>query len=272
MANSITAKRRSRDPRIWITLIVSLSGIVVAAVKVLPQFKAPSTESRPAPAQGSERVIGSITDRAGNPLNNVIIGIRNSVETTTDQQGNFVLNGVPSGDQLLVAKTQGGHGTLTQNLAVEKGKTTHARIIYDSVTSNMGVLSITEPIDGALVDIPSGQSEHLAMVYGRCDGMAQLLGKFEVWLVVNSEHDNRLWIQQPPAVIDAGPCLWRAKVVIGSAKHPPKNKERWNIVALGASTDSQMNRVINTPRLSLLPSHIASNAITVETRILKASQ
>ncbi|HEX5885992.1 MAG TPA: carboxypeptidase-like regulatory domain-containing protein [Pyrinomonadaceae bacterium] len=267
MASSLSAKRRSHiDPRIWITLIVSLSGVVVAAVKILPRLNASSTESHPSPTRGSERVVGSITDRAGNPLNNVTIGIKNNVETTTDQQGNFVLNGVPSGDQLLVARTAGGGGALTQNLAVEKGKTTHTRVIYDPVTSNMGVLSITEPIDGALLDIRGNGADHWAMVYGRCDGMAQLLGKFDIWLAVNSEHDTRYWIQHPPAIIDAGPCLWRAKVIIGSAEYPPRNGERWNIVALGVSADSQMGRVVNTPRLSMLPSHIASNAVTVETR------
>jgi hypothetical protein len=90
---------------------------------------------------------------------------------------------------------------------------------------------------------------------------------YDIWLLVSSERDGKFWVQFPAAVIDPHNNTWRANIVLGDAKHPPLNGEIWTIIAMAADPDSGFDRIISTPKLSLMPPHITSNVISVQSKI-----
>jgi hypothetical protein len=97
--------------------------------------------------------------------------------------------------------------------------------------------------------------------------LPQILGGFDIWVLIRSERDHRLWVQHPPAIIDTSARSWRANAILGDMQHPPRDNQRWDIVAIAAKSDSDIRRIPNTPSLSQLPPHISSNVVTTITRI-----
>jgi hypothetical protein len=216
---------------------------------------------------GVGRIAGMLSDRAGNPIGDMSVGIRNGPQAQTDSRGKFVVNEAPAGDQTVEVRSPSTKGQLTQNIRVEPGQTTSVNIVYDAGTSRLGLLSITAPVDSSLLALRHDGNEYRAEIYGRCDGLQQILGQFDVWVLVSSESDSRYWVQQPSALVDPSDNTWRAKALFGSPENPPRDNQRWDIVAVAASSGSGIGRVINTPSLNLLPSHISSNTVSVETKI-----
>jgi len=220
------------------------------------------------PDTGEGRLSGMLTDRTGNPIGDMTVSIRNGPQTKTDSEGKFVLNHTPTGDQWVEVQASAG-GRLTQNISLEPKKTTTVNFVYDASTSRLGLLSIVAPVDGGLLELTKDGQEHRAVIYGRCDGLSQILGNFDVWVLISSQRDSRFWVQHPPAVIDPSTNTWRARALFGSVEYPPKNGEHWDIVAVSAGSESEIKRVLNTPMLSMLPPHITSNVVTAETRIIR---
>jgi hypothetical protein len=261
------AKRMARP--VLLALIAAGAVVVAALIGILPKLieRLQRTESVQRSAPGAGRIEGTLTDRAGSPLSGMSVGISNGPQTQTDSQGKFVMNDAPSGDQTVEVQSPSKKGLLTQTIRVEANQTTSVNVIYDTKTSRLGLLSITAPVDGGLLELRQDGDEYRAVIYGRCDGLEQIFNGFDVWVLMSSEHDLRFWLQQPPAIVDPSAGTWRAKALFGSREHPPQDKERWDIIAIAADSGSQIGRVINTPNLNLLPLHIRSNTVTVETRM-----
>jgi hypothetical protein len=213
------------------------------------------------------RIEGVFTDRDGSPISNLSVGFQNGPETITDISGVFVLDNVPAGDQLLVASPPSGKGDVTQHVQIFEDQTTFANIVYDAEASALGLLSITAPVDSGLLEVHKNDDQFFATIYGRCDGLVQILGNYDIWVLISAEQDGVYWLQSPPALIDANNNTWRANIKLGSQEYPPNDGERWDIVAVAAVADSEMGRVLNTPKLSLLPPHISSNVVSVELQL-----
>lgn len=222
--------------------------------------------------QSYAQLSGQLVDRQGNPINDVLVTIRNGPGTKTDVNGRFVLGNVPIGEQIVVIEPPSGQGQLTQNVSIKQDQINYVNIVYDATRSQLGLLSITSPIDGGLVEIDGELGEDgsifRTVIYGRSDGLAQLFDDtFDIWILVSSEEDPLLWVQQPPALIDFSASTWKATVQLGSFEKPPHDGQYWEIVVVAVAFGSGMERILNTPGLSPLPPHISSNVVTFEVEI-----
>jgi hypothetical protein len=266
MATQIKPRRKTVSTNIIIALIAAVSGIVIAVVGLFPkfEFRAPVPE-----ISDSGRVLGSLTDRAGSPISNITISVQGGAETLTDMDGKFTLNNVPPGNQTLVVRAKSERGSLTRNIWVEEDKTTNTKVVYDAITSSLGILSITSPVDGGALEVRTDGKRHRATVSGRCDGLSQMLRSFDVWVLLISEKDSRLWVQRPAALVDRNANTWSATITLGDEAHPPVTGSRWSLVAVAASADSGLGQIPNTPSLSQLPPHISSNVVMVQVSIVK---
>lgn len=152
------------------------------------------------PGAALGRLTGVLTDRAGNPLSGLWVGIRNGLETVTDVQGVFVLPKSPAGDQIIVVKPRTGGSEFIQNIRIEAETDTEVRLVYDSATSQLGLLSITAPVNGGFIKADQ-ESVHREIVYGRCDGLVQIFNgfdNFEIWVLIRAINDDaHLWVQYP---------------------------------------------------------------------------
>jgi hypothetical protein len=226
----------------------------------------PASEPTELPAADVGRIAGTLTYRNGDPMAGMSVSIRNGPQAKSDSQGKFVMNDVPAGDRTLEVRTPSLKGEVTQNIRVEPGETTSVKVVHDPVTSRLGLLSITAPVDGSLLELRKEGDRYRASIFGRCDGLDQILGSFDIWVLISSESDSTYWAQRP-ALVDLSDSTWRATALFGAPEQPPKNDEHWNIVAVAASSGSGMERVMNTPRLNLLPPHISSNTVGVQTKL-----
>lgn len=256
-------RRRLLTALMLVTLILA-----ACASNCSPRNSNNSSNTNTPHGSGSEHLEGMVSDSEGNPLSGLSVGIQNGPKAQTDAKGVFVLNGVKAGDQVLVIQPRSGHSQMTLNLNVKEGPNPKTNVIYNVDTSRLGLLAITAPVDGAILDVRKSGNEHRATVYGRCDGLADALGTFDVWVLVRSTTDLRYWVQRPPALVDASANTWRAGILLGSPEHPPLNGESWDIIAVAARADSDMGRIINTPGLNLLPTRITSNVVTVKIKII----
>jgi hypothetical protein len=136
----------------------------------------------------------------------------------------------------------------------------------------LGILSITNPVNEGALEVRTDGKTHWALINGRCDGLNQILRSFDVWVLLRSEMDSKLWVQQPAALVDYNSNTWSAKIVFGDKLHVPVNESRWTIVAVAATPDSNIGSILNTPRLSLLPPHVSSNVVMIEIKIVKISE
>lgn len=216
------------------------------------------------------RLTGVLTDRAGNPLSGLWVGIRNGPETVTDVQGIFVLPNSPAGDQIIVVKPRTGGSEFIQNIRIEAEKDTEVNLVYDPAIPQLGLLSITAPTDGSSL-LESQGKEHWEIIYGRCDGLAQIYNgydNFDIWVLIRAIiDDSKLWVQHPQAIIDQTNKTWQASIVMGSATFPPYDGQKWIIIAVAVNRDSGMEHITNTESLNSLPTHIGSNIVTVEMEI-----
>lgn len=294
-----TEKRTSACSGKAIAALITAVGVIIAAyvTAVLPQkqsIRATQTaESRQIPATSpgataeipaipptaliaqqarTGRLEGTVTDRKGNPISDLLVSILNGPAAETDMQGIFVLNNVPEGDQLIVVKPPSGGGDVMLNVSVVSDQNNEINIVYDATTSRLGLLSITSPVDGGDLEIrksvdSNNDTIHRATIFGRCDGLGQIFQNgFNVWVLVSSERDGKFWVQFPSATIDPHNNTWRATVLLGNAQHPPSDGELWTMVAVAADSDSELGRILNTPELSLLPPHITSNVVSIESQ------
>jgi hypothetical protein len=218
-------------------------------------------------------VDGILADRSGTAIPNITISIKNGPQTKTDTQGRFVLKNVLTGPQLVVVQASTG-GEFSQNIYIEENQKTIVNLVFDTQTTQLGLLSIVAPIDGGEMEVRKDSVDnntkivHRATIFGRCDGIRQIFeGGFDIWVLISSERDGKFWVQFPAAVVDPQDNTWRANIVLGDSLHPPQDGEMWTILAVAADFESGFDRIINTPKLSLLPPHIESNVVTVASRI-----
>jgi hypothetical protein len=264
----------SKQKQTIVIAIIAAGGLILAAIigilpKILEHKSTSPVADRAVPVHGTGRLAGTLTDRAGKPISDMSVSIRNGPETRTDIEGRFVLNNVAVGDQLLEVQSPSEKGSLTQTVTAQSQTTTPVSIIYDVNNSRLGLLSITAPVDDGLLDLTKDGNEHRGVIYGRCDGLSQILGRFDVWVLISSQSDSRFWVQHPPAVVDQTSNTWHAKAVFGSLEHPPRDGERWDIVAISGNSESEIGRVLNTTKLTSLPPHIASNVVNIQTKIIR---
>jgi hypothetical protein len=232
----------------------------------LPTSITPSIPSTPT-AQFRGFVDGVLTDRNGTAIPNIKISIKNGPQTETDTQGIFVLENVPTGHQLIIVQAARG-GEFSQNIYIEEIQKTTVNLVFDTQTTQLGLLSIVAPVDGGEMEIRKDNNSttivHRATIFGRCDGIREIFeGSFDVWVLISSEKDGRFWVQFPAATIDPQNNTWRANVVLGDSQNQPQDGEMWTIIAVAADLESGFDKILNTPKLSLLPSHIESNVVTV---------
>ena len=218
------------------------------------------------PSSAAGRLEGWVKDRAGNSISDLLVSVRHGPETKTDRQGHFVLNNLSAGDQDLVIAPPSQRGQVAQHITIQANLPNQVTIVYDAQSSRLGLLSTVAPVDGSLVEV-GPRSEYRFPVRGRCDGLGEILDRFEVWVLVRSELDERFWVQRPPAVVDPSSSTWVADVRLGDSKTPPSNGERWYLVVVAAAPDSGMGTIVNTPLLSALPAHIRGNVVTLETTV-----
>ena len=276
-------KAPRRDP--WIRLVWLIGAVTPFILAIINSSN--STPERPGrppqgtnspppvfvptnpPGPGTGRLEGRLTDRWGRPISSLLVGVRSGPETFTDARGVFVLPGVRAGDQLLVVRSPSERGReWTQHLLVASNGNTQVNIAYDPASSRLGLLTLTAPVDGAILEVKHIGQQYLAEAYGRCDGLNEIFeSKFDVWVLIRSQLDQRLWVQHPSALVDLTSGTWKANIQMGSAETPPQNGERWDIIAVAAPADSQIKRILNAPSLSDLPEHIRANFITVETKL-----
>jgi hypothetical protein len=272
MSRSLVSRPRPKIPvKIILAVITALAGIIIAGIQFgFPLARGTHYESPVVlpPFAGSGVLVGYVKDRSGRPLSNLSVGISGGPETRTDGEGNFRLRATPVGDQTLVVKPGSGHGSLTRNVTIVDGVTNQIMLVYAVETSSLGLISITSLVDGGILEVKSDGKQRWATIHGRCDGLPQVFDKFDIWLAVRSESDTVLWIQHPQAVIDFSTNEWIARIDVGDDKHPPRRGERWSIVAIAASPESEIAGVSNTPSLSLLGPHISSNVVSVETKLI----
>lgn len=214
------------------------------------------------------RLTGVLTDQAGSPISDMEVSVRNGPKTRTDKDGKFVLNNVPLGDQLIVVTPPSGKGNLTLNVRIDEGQNSQTSIVYDVSSGRIGLLAITAPVDDSSLEVLQDGTTYRAVIYGRCDGLKNVFDNFDVWVLVSSISDSKFWLQHPPAVIDPSTETWRAKILLGDPQHPPQDGEQWDIVAIAAESSSDIGRILNVGKLSLLPPNVGSNVVTVKTHIV----
>jgi hypothetical protein len=211
---------------------------------------------------------GVVKDQTGNPVSNVRVSIQNgnAPEVITDQQGVFVFAELPIGDHILVIKPPSDRGQLLQHIQTTN-RVNQVTVVYNAQNSRLGLLSIVAPVDDGIVELRRDGTEFRAMIYGRCDGMADILEQFDIWILIRSQRDQLFWVQHPPAVVDPSSSSWRADVLFGNSETPPSDGEKWHVVVVAAHPNSLVRRVLNTEYLNELPPHINGNVITIETKI-----
>lgn len=256
-------------PYIIVSVIITgIVSIIVAVINLYPSLFPPNVDKHePGPRPETGHLEGILTDRNGNPIINIPIGILRGPQTRTDIEGKFVLTEVPVGDQLIVIKPQVEKSQVTQNVHIERAQPNRIKIYYDPASSLLGLLSIIAPVEGGELEarkvVQDDGTRYRATVYGRCDGLERLLERFNVWVLVSSNNDQKLWVQ-PPAIIDRTSSTWQAEIFLGDADFVPRPEDRWRMVAVAAEADSQIGRVLNTPNLSLLPHHVSSNVVVAK--------
>lgn len=266
ISNRIYMRARKRASRraIRAAVLATLPLIIVVGYFILK----PDGES---PAPGTARLEGIVTDRSGNPLPNMSVGIRNGPAANTDTLGKFVVNNVAAGGQIIVVKPPSGGGQLTQHVELEAGKTTRANVVYDASTSQLGLLSITAPVDDSSVEARQVDGRGKTTVHGRCDGLARIFDRFNIWVLVKPETATAFFVQHPPAIVNHQNGTWMMDIWLGEPDHPARNGDRWTIIAVAAGPDSGINRIASTPSLNLLPPHLESNVVTFVSEV-KVSQ
>jgi len=217
--------------------------------------------------QAFGRLEGVFTSLEKKPISDLTVSIRNGPQTITDIDGRFVLDNVSAGDQLIVVSADSGQDDVTQHVHIVENQTTIANIIYDAGARTIGFLTISAPVDGAILETHKIEELHRATIYGRWEGLAQILGNFDIWVLISDEKDGFFWVQNPPALVDFNDNTWRANVVFGSQEYPPSDGDRWDIVAVAAEADSEIGQIQNTPKISALPPNISSNVVTVDLKL-----
>jgi hypothetical protein len=207
------------------------------------------------------RVEGSVRDLAGRPVADTTVTILNGAEARTNEDGYFVLKDVPAGVQLIELSSRSSK-TATQSVRIEPHQTTPLSMIYDSATSKIGLLSITEPVNSAVLKVDRAESQFQGVVSGQCDGLKEILGRFEVWVLIRPEDGARSRLHLA-AVIDLNSNTWQATIPFGDAEHPWSNGRFWQIVAIAARSESDIKRILTMPTVNPLPVHIVSEVVTV---------
>jgi hypothetical protein len=267
----------------WGPIVIGLLALATAAMGLVREWIKVPVDDRPKPSPTATvahtptpkpvpglggRLEGAVVNRTEAPISNLTVKIQGGPETKTDALGIFVLNGVPSGDQIIVVENSSApSGQLLQHINIAPSQTTQTKIIYDAQTSRLGLLAIAAPVDDSELEVYRDGARYRATLYGRCDGLALMVGAFDVWVVIKSQTDDRYWVQHPSATRDVNAQTWRADVLLGDFKHQPRPGERWTFVALAAETGSLISKIASTPSLNQLPPHISSNVVTARIRI-----
>ena len=200
---------------------------------------------------GTGEIEGSVTDLAGRPLANITVRIQNGPETRTDENGLFVLSGVPPGIQLI--ETESSSNQIgTQTLSIPSTRKASVSLIYDAKTSRLGLVSITDPADGTMLKAARVGDEFRYVISGRCDGLKEMLGKFDVWVLIRQGDDSRLLLQRPAAITNPDSNAWQATVVFGKIAKSSPSGRRFEIFAIAVRSDSDLQHLLARPDSNVL--------------------
>lgn len=267
--------RRRDSPRF--VALLGFFGVVLAAIitGVFLLISQRSSETRPLPESGqTANLQGVVMDRSGKGLGDLSVSVHDGPQTDVDDQGTFVLKNVPAGDQVVIVRSSRNvAGELKQGVRLESGKTTQMSIVYDSGSSRIGLLSISAPVDGSRIEVPLVRNGGLITVHGRCDGLAQIFDRFDVWVLVKPQGNAPFFVQHPAAIVDPNNNSWRCDVSLGDTTHPPTEGSHWTLVVVAAPVGSSLSRIANTPDLSkLTEQHIRSNVVTFTSSIRESKR
>lgn len=259
------SKKSNAGPALALIGAVMLTAGIMLGL--FTQFSSPSvttisTDANSITGFETGRVEGSVRDLSGRPVAYATVSIRNGPATKTDQNGYFVLQYVSVGVQLIQIETPSSKVT-TQSVRVGPNETASVGLIYDSGASQLGLLSITDPANGTSLRVDRVGDTLLTTVNGRYDGLTELLGNFDVWVLIRPEYDSQFWLHRPPAVIDRNSHTWQARIEFGATGTP--HDQRWDIVAIAVRSPSELEYLLSTPTFNKLPTHVTSNVVTVVT-------
>ncbi len=100
------------------------------------------------------RIIGQITDELNNPLFSVNVGVPGTPHgTSTDENGQFTIEDIPTGSISLVASMV-GHETFMKIVSIASGKALHLKIILPSQVRTMPQVSVIAGRGGIFERIP----------------------------------------------------------------------------------------------------------------------
>lgn len=210
---------------------------------------------------------GLLTDRFGAGLPNMTVSVAGSGATKTDTSGNFIIENIPPGHQLIKVQAPTLNSQFTQNINIQSGGITDIKLIFDTQTMQLRLLSITSLVNNGSLEVEAG-TEHRQIISGRCDGLAQIYGGFEnfqIWVVVRAiQDDERYWVQHPSVVIDRNSNTWSTNTFMGSDKFPPYDGQMWVVMAIATPVNSGMEKILNFSEITDLPfSVITSNVVSL---------
>ena len=217
---------------------------------------------------------GTVITKSGSGIPGIAVSIGKDTSDTSDENGEFTLRRVPTGDQTLEIRPKSGRGAQQRKIMVDKNPPS-IKLIYDIRSSSLGLLSITYPANEGGWSISKWRErdsrgklveQYRANVTGTCEGLREQYYSLGIWVAIKSNRDSFWWVQRQ-ATFSPVSNGWTADVLLGDPEHPPVSGERWDIVAVAAEYDSGISKfqTINAqlPNLNSLPPHVESNLVSV---------
>jgi hypothetical protein len=260
---------------IWVAILTPL--IAGAFSFSIESHKWPEEKPPPLPHDVQTCVAGSVLEKHGSPIPDVEVRIGRGFTTVTDMHGKFVLNGVPPGDKILELRGSYGHSA-TQSIKIKTTGTTELTAVYDKLDSQIGLLTITNPVSmggWTLTSYPVQDAhgrtkiQYAADVSGSCLGLWALYDQLGIWVLLKSERDNFFWVQRE-AIIDPSNNTWSAHVLLGDGTNLPQKDQQWDIIAVASehSASSGINKFQykreGLPHPNDLPPHVTSNVVLIK--------
>lgn len=107
-------------------------------------------------SQSSQGTIsGTIQSPLGDPLSNINVALEGTtLGTSTNEQGEFIIERIPVGNYTLIASSV-GYTAVKQNIKVQAGDTTYFKLQLNESAQQLNEIEVNGLIDNYKVDIPS---------------------------------------------------------------------------------------------------------------------